>query len=71
MPSFYTRLPVGTKCFTVGLTDITDADSSGDKLFEVLTPIRKMEDCQRIINFAREENHVCAGQNIEVSNNQI
>ncbi|VUZ44140.1 unnamed protein product [Hymenolepis diminuta] len=69
MPSLYTRLPVGTKCFTVGLTNITDADSSGDKLFEVLTPIRKMEDCQRITNFARVENHVCAGQNIEVADN--
>nr|CDS25829.1 enteropeptidase [Hymenolepis microstoma] len=69
LPYVHTVLPVGTECFTVGLTKSTDTASPRDKLVEVTTPIRQVKDCQKMVKFARKTNHVCAGRKTEIADN--
>ncbi|VDO13400.1 unnamed protein product [Rodentolepis nana] len=42
---------------------------SEDKLVEVTTSIRQVQDCQKRVSFARETNHVCASVSTKVPGN--
>lgn len=60
------KLPVGSECFAVGVNEFEDSNSTNE-LIEIKMPIRKMEDCQQISNFAHDDHHICAGNEEQVS----